>query len=76
MLSNSLAAAMLATAYVIALILHLNPHLPLHPAPLVPLFSTVGLLYAVHLTVFFYILLVFRQLLVHHSSVRYGGMNL
>jgi predicted AlkP superfamily phosphohydrolase/phosphomutase len=63
MLSNSLAAAVLATAYVIALVLHLNPQLPLHPARLAPLLSTVGLFYVVHLTVIFYILLVVRQLL-------------
>jgi hypothetical protein len=32
MLSNSVAAACLATAYVLILILHLNPTLPLAPA--------------------------------------------
>jgi predicted AlkP superfamily phosphohydrolase/phosphomutase len=63
MLSNSMAAAALATSYVIALVLHLNPNLPLHPARLVPLASTVGLYYVVHLTVVFYVLLVVRQLL-------------
>jgi predicted AlkP superfamily phosphohydrolase/phosphomutase len=63
MLSNSMLAAVLSTAYVIALVLHLNPHLPLHPTRLAPLFSTVGLFYAVHLTAIFYILLVLRQLL-------------
>jgi predicted AlkP superfamily phosphohydrolase/phosphomutase len=63
MLSNSMAAAALATAYVIALVLHLNPNLPLHPSRLAPLVATVGLYYAVHLTVIFYVLLVVRQLL-------------
>ena len=63
MLSNSMAAAALATSYVIALVLHLNPNLPLHPARLVPLVATVGLYYLVHLTVICYILLVLRQLL-------------
>jgi predicted AlkP superfamily phosphohydrolase/phosphomutase len=63
MLSNSMAAAALATAYVIALVLHLNPNLPLHPSRLAPLVATVGLYYIVHLTVIFYILLVVRQLL-------------
>jgi predicted AlkP superfamily phosphohydrolase/phosphomutase len=63
MLSNSVAAAALATAYVIALVLHLNPSLPLHPARLAPLVATVGLFYVVHLTVIAYILLVVRQLL-------------
>ncbi len=63
MLSNSMAAAALATSYVIALVLHLNPNLPLHPARLLPLVATVGLYYLVHLTVIGYILLVLRQLL-------------
>ena len=63
MLSNSMAAAALATSYVIALVLHLNPNLPLHPARLAPLVATVGLYYVVHLTVIGYILLVLRQLL-------------
>jgi predicted AlkP superfamily phosphohydrolase/phosphomutase len=63
MLSNSMAAAALATSYVIALVLHLNPNLPLHPSRLFPLVSTVGLYYAVHLTVVCYVLLVLRQLL-------------
>ena len=58
-----MAAAALATSYVIALVLHLNPNLPLHPSRLAPLLATVGLYYVVHLTVIFYILLVVRQLL-------------
>ncbi len=58
-----MAAAALATSYVIALVLHLNPNLPLHPTRLAPLLATVGLYYVVHLTVIFYILLVVRQLL-------------
>jgi predicted AlkP superfamily phosphohydrolase/phosphomutase len=65
MLSNSIAAAVLATAYVIALVLHLNPNLPLHPSRLAPLLATVGLYYVVHLAVIAYILLVGRQLLAH-----------
>jgi predicted AlkP superfamily phosphohydrolase/phosphomutase len=63
MLCNSVAAAALATAYVIALVLHLNPTLSLHPARLAPLIATVGLFYLVHLTVICYILLVLTQLL-------------
>ena len=62
MLCNSMLAAALGTAYVIALVLLLNPHLPLNPARLPPLVASVGLFYAVHLTVIFYILLVLRQL--------------
>src|SRR5439155_11641574 len=63
MLCNSMAAAALATAYVIALVLHLNPTLSLHPARLAPLIATVGLFYIIHLTVICYVLLVLRQLL-------------
>jgi len=63
MLSNSVAAAVLATAYVLALVLELNPALPLHPSRLIPLVATVGLFYGFHLTVIFYVLLVLRQLL-------------
>ena len=63
MLSNSIAVAALATSYVIALVLHLNPNLPLHPSRLAPLLATVGLYYVVHLTVVGYVLLVVRQLL-------------
>jgi hypothetical protein len=65
MLSNSGAAAALATAYVIALVLHLNPALPLHPLRAAPLVATVGVYYIVHLTVIFYVLLIIRQLLAH-----------
>jgi predicted AlkP superfamily phosphohydrolase/phosphomutase len=63
MLSNSAAAALLATAYMIALVLELNPTIALNPARLAPLVTGIGLFYAVHLTVIFYILLVLRQLL-------------
>jgi hypothetical protein len=62
MLSNSVLAACVATAYVLTLVLHLNPMLPLYPLRLAPLVTTVGLFYAVHLTVACYILLVLRQL--------------
>lgn len=63
MLSNSLLAGLLATSYVLALVLLLNPTLPLNPARLAPLVTTVGLFYAVHFTVICYVLLVIRQLL-------------
>ena len=63
MLSNSLVAAALAICYVLALVLQLNPSLPLDPARLVPLAATIGLFYAVHFTVIFYFCLVVGQLL-------------
>jgi Type I phosphodiesterase / nucleotide pyrophosphatase len=62
MLSNSVVAAMLASGYVVTLVVQLNPTLPLHPLRLVPIVTTVGLFYAVHLTVIFYVVLVTRQL--------------
>src|SRR5438552_3120340 len=63
MLSNSMTAAALATSYVIALVLHLNPSLPINPARLAPIVSTIGLFYFVHLAAIAYVLLVLRQLL-------------
>jgi predicted AlkP superfamily phosphohydrolase/phosphomutase len=62
MLSNSIAAGCLATAYVLTLVLQLNPALPLDQARLAPLATTVGLFYAVHFAVIWYVLLVVRQL--------------
>ncbi|PYR55007.1 MAG: hypothetical protein DMF85_20720, partial [Acidobacteria bacterium] len=63
MLSNSLVAGALATAYVVVLVLQLNPSLPLSAVRLLALVTTIGLFYAVHLTVIFYIVLVVRQIL-------------
>jgi predicted AlkP superfamily phosphohydrolase/phosphomutase len=63
MLSNSIAAAMLATCYVLVVFLHLNPRLSLAPARLLPIVQSVGLFYVVHLLVLSYVLLVARQLL-------------
>ena len=63
MLSNSVVAAMLGASYVMALVLQLNPTLSLNPLRLLPLALTVGVFYAVHLTVIFYACLVVRQLL-------------
>jgi hypothetical protein len=62
MLSNSIVAGVLAAAYVAALVLQLNPALPLNPIKLLPLAASVGLYYAIHLTALCYALLVLRQL--------------
>jgi hypothetical protein len=62
MLSNSVVAALVASAYVLTLVLQLNPTLPLSPSRLVPIATTVGLFYALHLTTVFYMVLVLRQL--------------
>jgi hypothetical protein len=63
MLSNSLAAALLASAYVLIVFLQLNPSLPLSPARLLGLAQRVGSFYALNLTAVFYALLVLRQML-------------
>ena len=63
MLSNSLAAALLASAYVVIVFLQLNPSLPLAPARLGPIAQHISALYALHLTALFYALLVVRQML-------------
>jgi hypothetical protein len=62
MLSNSVAAGALATSYVLVLLLHLNPSLPIHPRELVSLSATIGLFYLIHFTALFYVLLVLWQL--------------
>ncbi len=62
MLSNSFAAAVLAAAYVLVLMLELNPTLALSPIRLEPLVATVGLFYVLHLTALYYLVLVVRQL--------------
>jgi predicted AlkP superfamily phosphohydrolase/phosphomutase len=61
MLSNSIAAGCLATAYVLIVVLQLNPALPLHPVRLASLVVTVGLFYAFHLTVICFVLLFIRR---------------
>ena len=62
MLTNSLLAALLAAGFVLTLVLQLNPTLPLHPLRVLPIATTVGAFYAIHLTVIFYLALVMRQL--------------
>jgi hypothetical protein len=62
MLSNSVVAATLGASYVMVLVLQLNPTLSLQPRRLLPLMLTVGVFYAAHLTVIFYVWLVVRQL--------------
>ena len=62
MLSNSVIAAALASAYVLTLVLALNPSVPLTRDGVLPLVSTVGLYYTLNLTVLGYVLLVLRQM--------------
>lgn len=62
MLSNAIVASMLATCYVLIVVLQLNPTLPLHPVRLAPLALAIGPLYMVCLTAITYTMLVLGQL--------------
>ncbi len=63
MLSNSVLAASVAAAYVAVVVLQLNPHYPIEPGTVVPMFLMTGAAYGVNLTVAFYGLVVLRQIL-------------
>ncbi|HEX4345937.1 MAG TPA: alkaline phosphatase family protein [Vicinamibacterales bacterium] len=63
MLSNSLIAAALATSYVLALVMQMNPSLPLSPARVEPLAAAIGFFYIVNFTAIAYVMLVAVQLL-------------
>lgn len=62
MLSNSVIAASAASGYLTALVLHLNPSLPLAVSTVAPLALVVTAAYGVNLTVAFYALIVLRQI--------------
>jgi hypothetical protein len=62
MLSNAIVASMLATCYVLIVVLQLNPALPLHPVRLAPLALAIGPLYMVSLAAITYTMLVLGQL--------------
>jgi predicted AlkP superfamily phosphohydrolase/phosphomutase len=62
MLGNAAIAAALAASYVLVLLLHLNPRLPLNPLALAPIAESVGAFYVIHFAAVFYIVLVARQL--------------
>lgn len=63
MLSNAMIAGGLASGYLIALVLQLNPSFPIDPGTLAPLAVVLGLAYGANLTVVFYALIVMRQIL-------------
>jgi hypothetical protein len=63
MLSNSVIAAGVASGYLTALVLQLNPAFPIDPATLMPLAAVLGIAYGANLTVAFYALIVLRQIL-------------
>src|SRR5262245_23955540 len=62
MLSNALFAGALTAAYVLILILQLNPTLSLNPVSLAPLTASVGVFYTLYCTAIAYVLLVIVQL--------------
>jgi hypothetical protein len=62
MLSNSLIAGALASAYLTILVLHLNPSFPLSAEAIVPLALAMGLAYGVNLAALSYALIALRQL--------------
>lgn len=63
MLSNSVIAAGVASGYLTALVLQLNPSLSVDLSTLVPLATVLGVAYGANLTVGFYALIVLRQIL-------------
>lgn len=63
MLSNAVIAGGVASGYLIALVLQLNPSFPVDPGALAPLALVLALAYGANLTVAFYALIVLRQIL-------------
>lgn len=63
MLSNSVIAAGIASGYLTALVLQLNPAIEIGPGTLLPLAAILGVAYGANLTVVFYALIVLRQIL-------------
>ena len=63
MLSNSVIAAGLASAYLTVLFLQVNPSVPIDAGTIVPLALTVMAAYGASVTAAFFLLIVFRQIL-------------
>jgi hypothetical protein len=63
MLSNSVIAGGLASGYLTVVVLQLNPSYPIDPGTLALLALALAAAYGVNLTVAFYALIVFRQIL-------------
>jgi hypothetical protein len=62
MLTNALAGGLLGAAYLAVLVLQLNPHVPIVSATTWHWFRALGLFYGTHLVVFFYLVIVLREL--------------
>ncbi len=61
MLTNSVLAGALGAAYLTVLVLQLNPHVPILSGTTWRWFVTLGMLYGVHLSVTFYLVMVARE---------------
>lgn len=61
MLTNSLLAGALGAAYLTVLVLQLNPHVPVISWTTSRWFTTLGVLYGLHLAVIFYVVMVVRE---------------
>lgn len=61
MLTNSLLGGALGAAYLTVLVLQLNPHVPVLSATTSRWFATLGMVYGVHLSVTFYLIMVARE---------------
>ena len=64
MLTNSLLAGALGAAYLTVLVLQLNPQVPLLSATTWRWFLTLSLVYGLHLSVMFYVVIVVREFFV------------
>lgn len=62
MFSNAVLGGALGAAFVTILVLQLNPHLPLTPAVVLPLYGRLEMFYGIQLAVAFYMALVIWQL--------------
>ena len=68
MLSNAAFGGALAAVYLLLLVLHLNPGVPLTTGAVVPLLTTLMLSYGVHIAVMLYAAYVLRQVVAIEAS--------
>jgi type I phosphodiesterase/nucleotide pyrophosphatase len=68
MLSNSVFAGLLASAYLTLLLLHLNPSVPLTTSAVGPLLAVLTVSYGLHIAVVSYALYVIRQIAIVEPS--------
>jgi hypothetical protein len=76
MLSNSVFAGLLASVYLMLLLLHLNPSVALTADAVGPLFTVLTVSYGLHIAVVSYALYVIRQAIVEPSSPGWISLRL